>query len=40
MIEMYMYKRDTYFHQLEGVLDQNTLKECQSFIKKNHRVQA
>ena len=34
MIEMYMYKRDTYFHQLEGVLDQNTLEECQSFIKR------
>ena len=26
MLEIYMYKRDTYFHQLEGVLDQNTLE--------------
>ena len=34
MIEICMYKRDTYFHQLEGVLDQNTLEECQSFIKR------
>ena len=34
MIEMYMYKRDTYFHQLEGVLDQKTHEECQSFIKR------
>ena len=33
MIEIYMYKRDTYFHQLEGVRDQNTLEECQKLIK-------
>ena len=34
VIEIYMYKRDTYFHQLEGVLDQNTLEECQNLIKR------
>ena len=34
MFEMYMYKWDTYFHQLVGVLDQNTLEECQNLIKR------
>ena len=32
MLEIYMYKRDTYFHQLEGVLDQNTFEEYQNLI--------
>ena len=34
MLEIYMFRRDTYFHQLEGVLDQNTLEECQNLIKR------
>ena len=33
MFEIYMYKSDTYFHQLKVVLDQNTLEECQNLIK-------
>ena len=34
MIEMNRYKRDTYLHQLEGVLDQESLEEYKSFIKR------
>ena len=34
MIEIDMYKRDTYYHQLERVLDLDTLEECQSFNKR------
>ena len=34
MIEMDMYKRDTYLHQLERVLDQDSIEECKSFIKR------
>ena len=34
MTEMDMYKRDAYFHQLERVLDQDTMKLCQNFIKR------
>ena len=34
MIEMDMYKRDAYFHQLERVLDQGTMEDCQNFIKR------
>ena len=29
-----MFRRDTYFHQLEGVIDQETLQECKNFINK------
>ena len=38
-IEINMLRRDTYFQQLESILDQGTLQECTSFIKKNKRVQ-
>ena len=34
MIEMYMYKRDSCFHQLKGILDQNTFEECHNLIKR------
>ena len=34
MIELNMYKRDAYLHQLEGVSDQETLEEHKSFIKR------
>ena len=34
MIEINMFRRDTYFHQLEGVIDQETLQECKNFINK------
>ena len=40
MIEIDMYKRDSYLHQLEGVLNQESIEECKSFIKKGCRVQA
>ena len=35
VIEMNMYKRDSYLHQLERVLHKETLEDCQKFI---HRV--
>ena len=34
MLEVYMYKRETYFYQLRGILDHNTLEECQILIKR------
>ena len=34
MIEINMFRRDTYFHQLERVIDQETLQECKNFINK------
>ena len=34
MIQINMFRRDTYFHQLEGVIDQETLQECKNFINK------
>ena len=34
MIEINMFRRDTYFHQLERVIDQQTLQECKNFINK------
>ena len=34
MIEMNMYKRDSYLHQLEGVLDKETIEECKTFINR------
>ena len=34
MIEMNMYKRDSYLHQLEGVLDNETLEDCKKFINR------
>ena len=34
MIEIYMYKRDAYFHQLERVLYLNTLEECLNLIQR------
>ena len=33
-IEIIMFRRDSYFHQLERELDQETLQECISFISK------
>ena len=30
MIEMNMYKRDSYLHQLEGVFDNETLEDCKN----------
>ena len=29
-----MFRRDTYFHQLERVIDHATLQECKNFINK------
>ena len=34
MLEVYTYKSETYFHQLKGILDHNTLEECQNLIKR------
>ena len=34
MIEMDMYKGDTYLHKLERVLHQDSIEECKSFIKR------
>ena len=34
MIEINMFRRDTYFHQLERVIDHETLQECKNFINK------
>ena len=34
MIEIDMYKRDAYLPQLERVLDQDSIEECKSFIKR------
>ena len=34
MIEINMFRRDAYFHQLERELDQGTLQECINFINK------
>ena len=34
MIEMNMYKRDSYLHQLEGVLDNETLEDYKNFINR------
>ena len=34
MIEIYMYKRDAYLLQLDRVLDQDSIEECKSFIKR------
>ena len=34
MIEIDMNKRDAYLHQLERVLDQDSIEECKSFIKR------
>ena len=34
MIKISMFRRDTYFHQLEGVIDRETLQECKNFINK------
>ena len=34
MIEINMFRRDTYFHQLKRVIDQETLQECKNFINK------
>ena len=34
MIKINMFRRDTYFHQLEEVIDQETLQECKIFITK------
>ena len=34
MIEMNMYKRDSYLHQLERVLDNETLEDCKNFINR------
>ena len=33
-IEINMFRRDAYFQQLESALDQGTLQECTSFIRK------
>ena len=33
-IEINMFRRNAYFQQLETVLDQGTLQECTSFIRK------
>ena len=38
MIEMNMYRRDTYLHQLERVLDKETMEECKTFINRVVRV--
>ena len=35
MLQMYMYKRGTCFHQLKRILDQNTLKDCHDLIKRH-----
>ena len=34
MIEINMYKRDSYLHQLEGVLDQKTIEDCKNFMSR------
>ena len=34
MIEMNMYRRNSYLHQLERVLDEKTLEECKEFINR------
>ena len=34
MIEINMYKRDSYMHQLEGVLDKETLEDCKNFMSR------
>ena len=34
MLEMFMFKRDACLHQLKGILDQETLEECNNLIKK------
>ena len=39
MVEMDMYKRDAYLHQLERVLDQDSIG-VQGLYKKGPRVQA
>ena len=40
MIEINMYKRDSYLHQLEGVLDQETIEDCKNFMSRVIEVQA
>ena len=34
MIEMNMYGRDSYLHQLERVLDNETLEDCKNFLQR------
>ena len=34
LIEINMYRRDTYLHQLERVLDKETMEECKTFINR------
>ena len=34
MIKINMFRRDTYFHQLERVIDQETLQGCKNFINR------
>ena len=34
MLEVYMYKREIYFHQLRELLDQNTFEECKNLINR------
>ena len=34
MLQVYMYERETYFHQLRELLYQNSLEECQNLIKR------
>ena len=34
MIEINMYKRDSYLHQLKGVLDNETLEDCKTFMNR------
>ena len=33
-LELYVYEKEAYFHQLEEILDKNTMKECQEFINR------
>ena len=34
MIEINMFRRETYFHQLEEVLDQVTMQECKTLMER------
>ena len=34
MIEINMYKRDSYLHQPEGVLDNETVEDCKNFMSR------
>ena len=33
-LEIYLYKRETYFHELRELLDHNTLEECQNLMNR------